>query len=79
MSKFIKLSNFIININHIHSIAIKPNKYSIHLVSNKFDGFKWDVGVFGLGNITSHNYEIEVCETKNSSDYKILSEWIDNN
>ena len=78
MSKFIKLTNFVININHIHSIVIKPNKYYIHLVSNKFDGFKWDVGVFGIGTITSHNSEIEVCETKHSSDYKILSDWIDN-
>ena len=78
MSKFIKLTNFIININHIHSILIKPNKYYIHLTSNKFDGFKWDVGGFGIGTITSHNSEIEVCETKHSSDYKIVSDWIDN-
>ena len=76
MSKFIKLTKFIINTNHLHSIVIAPNKYHIHLVSNKFDGFKWDVGVFGIGTITSHNSEIEVCETKHPSDYKIISEWI---
>ena len=79
MSKFIKLTNFIININHIHSIVIKPNKYYIHLVSNKFDGFKWDVFGFGVGTIASHNSEIEVCETKHLNDYKILSDWINNN
>uniref|UniRef100_A0A6C0E3Z4 Uncharacterized protein n=1 Tax=viral metagenome TaxID=1070528 RepID=A0A6C0E3Z4_9ZZZZ len=78
MTKFIKLTNYIININHIHRIVIKPNKYYIHLVSNKFDGFKWDVGVIGIGTIASHNSEIEVCETKHPIDYKILSEWIDN-
>ena len=78
MSKFIKLTNHIININHIHSIAIKPNKYYIHLVSNKFHGFKWDVGVIGIGTITSDNYEIEVCQSKHSIDYKILTEWIEN-
>ena len=78
MSKFIKLTYYIININHIHSIGIQSNKYNIHLVSNKLDGFKWDVGVMGIGVITSHNYEIEVCKTKHSRDYKILSDWIDN-
>jgi len=76
MSKFIKLKNLIININHIHSIVIKPNKYCIHLVSNKFDGLNWNVFGFGIGTITSHNFEIEVCETKNLSDYKILSVFI---
>ena len=41
MSKFIKLTNFIININYIHSIVIKPNKYHINVLSNKFDGSIW--------------------------------------
>jgi hypothetical protein len=78
MSKFIKLTNIIINTNRIHAINIKPNKYYIHLVSNRLDGFKWDIGVFGLGSITSYNSEIEVCETKHSTDYKIISDWINN-
>ncbi len=78
MSKFIKLTNLIINTNHIHLIVIKPNKYYIHLMSNKFDGFKLDIVGFGAGTITSHNNEIEVCETKHPSDYKVLSYWIDN-
>lgn len=77
MSKFLKLTNLIININYIHSIFIKPNKYYIHVVSNKFDGSNLCVAGFGYGNISSHNYEIEVCETKDSSDYKIVSDWID--
>ena len=38
MSKFIKLKNLIININYIQTIVIKPNKYYINVVSNKFDG-----------------------------------------
>jgi hypothetical protein len=77
MSKFLKLTNLIININYIHSIFIKPNKYYIHVVSNKFDGSNWSVAGFGIGTISSQNYEIEVCETKHSSDYKIVSDWID--
>ena len=76
MSKFIKLTNLIININYIQSIVIKPNKYYINVVSNNFDGSKWSIAGFGMGTISSYNSEIEVCETKHSSDYKIVSEWI---
>ena len=79
MSKFIKFTNFLLNINDIHKISIQPNKYYIHIVSKKIDGFNWGIGWFGLGNISSCNYEIEVCETKHSTDYKIVSEWIDKN
>ena len=77
MSKFIKLTNFIININYIHSIVIKPNKYHINVLSNKFDGSIWSSFGFGIGTIYSSNSEIEICETKHSNDYKIVSDWID--
>jgi hypothetical protein len=68
----------IININYIHSIYIKPNKYIINVVSNTFDGLTWSVFGFGIGDISSHRVEIEVCENKHSIDYKIVSDWIDN-
>ena len=58
---------------------MQPNKYYIHIVSKKMNGFSWCVGVFGLGHISSHTSEIEVCETTHSSDYKIVSDWIDKN
>jgi hypothetical protein len=77
MSKFIKLSNIIFNTNDIHKIVIKPNKYYIHIVNKKIDGFNWNLGVFGIGAISSYTYEVEVCETKDSIDYKIVSDWID--
>lgn len=35
MSKFLKLTNFILNTNDIHRIVIHPNKYLIHIVSRK--------------------------------------------
>jgi len=76
MSKFIKLTNLVININYIHSIVIKPNKYYINIMSNQFNGLQWTAAGFGFGNISSDNYEIEVCETANSSDYKIVSDFI---
>jgi hypothetical protein len=79
MSKFLKFTNFILNTNDIHKISIHPNKYYIHIVGKKLDGFNWGFGAFGLGNISSYTSEIEVCETKHSTDYKILSDWIDKN
>jgi len=79
MSKFIKLTNFLINTNDIHKIVIQPNKYYIHIVSKKIDGFNWGVGSFGLGNISSYTSEIEVSETQHPNDYKIVSDWISKN
>lgn len=78
MSKFIKFSKLIVNTNYIQSIVIQPNKYSINVVSNKFDGSNWFGPLIGKGIISSYNSEIEICETKHSSDYKILNDWIVN-
>ena len=79
MSKFIKLTNYLLNTNDIHKIVIQPNKYYIHIVSKKIDGFNWNIGYFGLGNISSYTYEVEVCKTKHSIDYEIVSDWIRKN
>ena len=79
MSKFIKLTNYLINTNDIHRIIIQPNKYLIHVISKQRDGFSWGIGGFGLGNISTWNYEIVVCKTDHSIDYKIVSDWIDKN
>jgi len=76
MSRFIKLTNFLLNTNDIHKIVIQPNKYYIHIVSKKIEGFNWG---FGISNISSFTSEIEVCETKHSIDYKIVSDWISKN
>jgi len=76
MPKFIKLTNFLLNTNDIHKIVIKPNKYHIHIVGKQISGFNWGIGGFGLGNMSSYIDEIEVCETKYPTDYKIVSEWI---
>ena len=79
MSKFIKLTNFLLNTNDIHKIVIQPNKYYIHFVSKKIDGFNWSIGGFGIGTISSYSSEIEVCEKKHSTDYKIVTDWISKN
>jgi len=77
MSKFIKLTHFVLNTNDVHKIVMQPNKYLIHVVGKKIDGFHWGFGGgYGFGIISSYTSEIEVCETKHSNDYKIVSDWI---
>lgn len=46
MPKFLKLTNFLFNTNDIHKILIHPNKYYIHIVSKKIDGFHLSIGGF---------------------------------
>ena len=77
MSKFIKLTNFMLNVNDVHKIVIHPNKYCIHIITKRIYGLNFGVGWFGLGNISSHDYEFEVCEKEHSTDYKLVSDWID--
>ena len=63
MSKFLKLTDSIINIKYIHSIVIKPNRYHIYVMSaTSSEGLKW---------ATINVYD-------DSSDYKIVSDWIAN-
>jgi hypothetical protein len=76
MSKFIRLTKFLINTNDIHSIVIKPNKYVIQIVSKKINGFNLGIFGFSIGDISSVTSEIEVCEKKHSNDYKIVSDFI---
>jgi hypothetical protein len=75
MGRFIKLTNILINKNDIYKICIQPNKYHIHICSKEFFGFHF----LGIGYIISNSSEIEVCETKHSIDYKIVSDWISKN
>ena len=77
MSRFLKLTNIMVNTNIISKIMIAPNKYTIHIMGKSSDGFMWLICGFGIGTVSSYNSEIEVCETKHSTDYKIVSEWID--
>ena len=62
MSKFLKLTDSIINIKYIHSIVKMTKKYRIYVMSTSFEGLKWNM--------------IEVRD--DSSDYKIISDWIAN-
>ena len=75
MSRFISLTNKIINTNFIHHIDIHKDKFIIHFITNKMDGLFVICG----GSSSSYNTELEVCKTKHSIDYKTVTDWIDNN
>jgi hypothetical protein len=79
MARFLKLTRILLNTNDIHKIGIEPNKYYIHIINKKIDGFSWGICGFTLGDISSCTSEIEVCQMKHPIDYKIVSEWIHNN
>ena len=81
MTRFIKLTNMILNTKYINKINIKPNLYCIQFIDKKIQGGGFLVAGFGFGNISSFDTyeEIEVCATKHAVDYKILSDWINTN
>ena len=77
MSKFIRLSTFLVNTNDIHQIIIKPNQYRIHVVGKQIHGFVFQIAGFGTGYISPYTHKIEICKTKHSFDYKIMTDWMD--
>lgn len=73
MSKFLKLTCLIINVNRINKILIStnPNKYHISL-NNKINGFI----SFSFGVVHTEVDKIDISEEENFIDYNIVSKWI---
>ena len=73
-NQFIKLSSLILNTAKINRIEIQSNKYLIHIIDDKVDGF-W---LFTSGYMTSNQDKtIEICKETYPKDYQKLTEWID--
>ncbi len=72
MSRFLRLTNFLINVNQIRKIDIKPNEYKIHLIPSQISGFT----LVGSGTFQSAAEMYTVSEKENETDYKIVSDWI---
>ena len=72
MSRFLRLTNFLINVNQIRKIDIKPNEYKIHLIPSEISGFT----LVGSGTFQSAAERYTVSEKENETDYKIVSDWI---
>jgi predicted metalloprotease len=74
MSRFLKLTNIIINKNFIQHIHINKDNFIIHMMSNKMSGSY----IFGRKDYHSCYTEVLVCKTEHSNDYKTVTDWIDN-
>jgi hypothetical protein len=72
MSRFLRLTNLLFNVNQIRRIDIKPNEYKIHLIPSELSGFIF----LGSGTFQSAAETYTVSEKENETDYKMISEWI---
>jgi hypothetical protein len=72
MSRFLKLTQIIINTQQINHIKILPNKYEILMMNNGADGFL----IGGSGVYKASMDKIYVCAEKDTNDYKKVSDWI---
>jgi len=74
-SRFLRLTSFLINVNQIRRIDINPGVYKIHLMPSEFSGFT----LIGSGSFQSSAEAFLATEKDHSTDYKIISDWINNN
>lgn len=72
MSRFLKLTDILINTTDIHKIFIQPNKYYISIASKSFNGMNF----FGFGFINSECSQITICKTEKPKDYETVTNWI---
>jgi|LakMenEpi03Aug12_release.lakeMendotaPanAssembly.Ray.scaffolds.fasta_scaffold3362845_1 hypothetical protein len=73
-TQFIKLSSLLLNTATISRIEMQPNKYMIHIIDDKLDGF-W---LFTNGFLKSNQDKyMEICKETYPRDYQKLTEWID--
>lgn len=73
MSKFIKLTNYVINTNAISHILAKENKFIITLQTPKINGFI----MLSSGGITTKQDIFEIENIAESEDYQKVKKWID--
>jgi hypothetical protein len=72
MSRFLKLTNKIINTRYIETIDITPKMYKISFALKKYEGYI----LFASGGIDITEHEIEISEEKEPVDYAAVTEWI---
>ena len=74
-SRFLRLTNFLVNVNQIRRIEIHPGAYKIQLMPNEIKGLT----IMGTGYFTSETESYTATEKDHSTDYKIIADWINNN
>ncbi len=75
MSRFLKLTQLVINTTKIGTIEKKQNKYYVHLLEgSSLSGFLF----FGSGIFETKYCTIEICKDIHSIDYQIMEKWVNN-
>lgn len=74
-SRFLRLTHFLLNVNQIRRIDINPGVYKIHLIPTELSGFT----LVGSGTFQSSAETYTATEKDHISDYKIITDWINNN
>jgi len=72
-SRFIRLTNFLVNVNQIRRIEIHPGAYKIQLMPNEIKGLTF----MGTGYFTSETESYTATEKDHILDYKIITEWLE--
>jgi len=72
MSRFIKLSNLIVNTSKIVKIETYADSHYMYMVNTRIEGFF----LFSSGFIDSEDHIIKICKNKHPIDYEIVKEWI---
>lgn len=72
MSRFIKLSQCVINTNYISHIVIDPSVFKIKMTIYDLNGYL----LLGTGGLSNTNYILDIDEKTNPSDYQIVNQWI---
>jgi len=72
MSRFIRLTNFLVNVNQIRLIEITPDKYKISMIPHHISG----TVILGSGSINTDNTNIDICKKEHIKDYTIVSDWL---
>lgn len=72
MSRFLKLTNKIINTSQIITIAIHPNTYHMYMSNSKITGFF----LFSSGSLDTDHNIIEIRKNDHPTDYHLVTEWI---
>ena len=72
MSRFIKLSQCVVNTSYISHIIINPSKFQIKMTIYDLNGQLF----FGTGGLSYTNYILDIDEKTNPGDYQIVNKWI---
>ena len=72
MSRFIKLSQCVLNTTYISHIIINPSNFQIKMTIYDLNGYL----LLGTGGLTNNNYILDIDEKTNPGDYQIVNKWI---